>query len=952
MIAVGAIALAKINQLLIKFGDRLHLAMDNCPNQVILFGSVNDIAVATEQLQAMGAICTRLPFDRAYHTSLFAPVGVAFRAFYDSLNVGAGHTTLYSCATSAPFPTDVEAIRNLATQQWSSRVRFRETVLRLYEEGVRTFIEVGPSGNLTGFVSDILAGRDYLAIASNNQKHSGLEQIQNLLGRLFVNGHAVDFSPLYRDRHLQAIDFDVALATNIVPKPQPILALNMPIMRLSPDLTLASDAATLKKDTELQFISKNPIEESAINLAELVAAPQLNLVVSQENFEELNKQPPKSQESQEVAKTENSANGFNHQSLFDEVLNSKNALSTANYDSRLSLINAHFQLMADFLANQERVTNAIFSHFGHSRSSLQISEQNVRTFAETWPLLGKILEKNEQYLYCERRFEMGQDLFLHDHTIGGVLCDRHPELLPLPLIPFTVSMEILAEAAAYLVGGNKVVTGISNLRGYRWLSLDQGHLTLNIKATLQPQPDPDTWQVQVRLFLTSSDQEQGHLVFEGIVNLADSFAIPPTAVELKLTQPAASRWTDAELYSTGMFHGPRFQGVKHIHCWGKEGIEADLQVISIHNFFHERPNPTFQIDAGLLDAVGQLVGYWVSEQFGSDFNVFPFQVKAFDQYTGPLPAGSQVRCRATIKFIGDRQAIANFDCIDSQGRLIARIEAWQDRCFTVPEHYYHCRLQPSKAYLSRPWLQTETNLFVRRIDPFPEGFFSDAWRIWLRVLAHLVLNQNERDFWYNLSEQSKRRIDWLLGRIAAKDAVRQWAEQTLNLQLAPVDIEVGATSLGQPIIICAELEKLDLIPQISITHSHEHIVAVLSPPNTKVGIDLQRLEKLHVDDLLDVVVKSQERKWLDNLPTNEKQIRIVEFWCAKEAAAKALGIGLNGNPKNWEICAYLPEKRTINILYAGTVLPVKFWRFEQEVFAICCHSQLLQPHFESTFHLN
>jgi acyl transferase domain-containing protein len=43
--------------------------------------------------------------------------------------------------------------------QWAEPIRFRETIETMYADGVRVFLEVGPRGNLTGFVDDILAGR-------------------------------------------------------------------------------------------------------------------------------------------------------------------------------------------------------------------------------------------------------------------------------------------------------------------------------------------------------------------------------------------------------------------------------------------------------------------------------------------------------------------------------------------------------------------------------------------------------------------------------------------------------------------------------------------------------------------------------------------------------------------------------------------------------------------------
>src|SRR3546814_11678007 len=87
------------------------------------------------------------------------------------------YTTLFrsSASTCAPFPDDAEGIRELAARQWEHPVRFTETVQRLYEDGFRVFLEVGPSGNLTTFVGDTLRGKaDVLALARNNRRKAGL----------------------------------------------------------------------------------------------------------------------------------------------------------------------------------------------------------------------------------------------------------------------------------------------------------------------------------------------------------------------------------------------------------------------------------------------------------------------------------------------------------------------------------------------------------------------------------------------------------------------------------------------------------------------------------------------------------------------------------------------------------------------------------------------------------
>jgi hypothetical protein len=246
-------------------------------------------------------------------------------------------------------------------------------------------------------------------------------------------------------------------------------------------------------------------------------------------------------------------------------------------------------------------------------------------------------------------------------------------------------------------------------------------------------------------------------------------------------------------------------------------------VIPRDNFFRSSQNPRFQIDAGLLDAAGQLVAYWISEQSNMDFHVFPFRIEAFYQYQKSLPPGSKVLCRGIIGFINAQQVTASFDLLNTSGVVIARLEGWQDLFFKVPSKYFQCRMFPQTAYLSEPWSEIDPPHIGRYISPFPEGFMEGFGSILQRILAHLVLNAQEREFWYNLPPN--QRNDWLLKTITVKDLLRQWAQQKFKLDLAPVDVQILSYSSNKPVLYCRELEVLTPLPHISISYHHENIVA-------------------------------------------------------------------------------------------------------------------------------
>lgn len=201
LISLGGIAQEAISSLLQEFSGSLHLVADNCPNQVLLFISEEQRSTLIERLVELGGIYSEMPFDRAYHTPLFAAGANALRQFYEkTIALSESSVPVYSCSTAQPYPDSAQDTLEIAAMQWVRPVLFRDTIERLYEEGVRLFIEVGPSNSLTAFVENILKGRDYRAIATNTQAAPSLEHLQQALGQLFVEQVPLDLTPMYAGR--------------------------------------------------------------------------------------------------------------------------------------------------------------------------------------------------------------------------------------------------------------------------------------------------------------------------------------------------------------------------------------------------------------------------------------------------------------------------------------------------------------------------------------------------------------------------------------------------------------------------------------------------------------------------------------------------------------------------------------------------------------------------------
>jgi acyl transferase domain-containing protein len=245
LLAVGAVDPEQIAAEIAQREGRVYLAMDNCRHQKILFGEPDEIAALAQNLQNLGGICQVLPFNAAFHTPLSTPIRDLLLKYLRELPISTPDVPIFSCSTCEVFPTDPDAVREIAAGQWLTRVRFRETIERLHADAIRVFIEVGPSSHLTSFVQDILPKGEFLALASNERTRPGIEQIQRLLGQLYCHGFdSLDFSPFYRGRGISPL-LDLP-ETKRKPSLSKVLNLSIPFLKLS-DETIADTKRELSE---------------------------------------------------------------------------------------------------------------------------------------------------------------------------------------------------------------------------------------------------------------------------------------------------------------------------------------------------------------------------------------------------------------------------------------------------------------------------------------------------------------------------------------------------------------------------------------------------------------------------------------------------------------------------------------------------------------------------------
>lgn len=130
----------------------VEIANYNCPTQLVIAGDAAAVEKAGElALQAGAKRVVPLKVSGPFHTSLMAPAGEALAEKFRSVAFGEmSFPVLFNCK-GGPMEAG-ETIPELLVRQVQSSVYLEDTIRRMAEHGVDTFVEIGPGKTLSGFV--------------------------------------------------------------------------------------------------------------------------------------------------------------------------------------------------------------------------------------------------------------------------------------------------------------------------------------------------------------------------------------------------------------------------------------------------------------------------------------------------------------------------------------------------------------------------------------------------------------------------------------------------------------------------------------------------------------------------------------------------------------------------------------------------------------------------------
>ena len=131
------------------------IANYNCTGQIVITGEEGAVAAAAQSLTEAGAKrCVPLKVSGPFHSQMLADAGDRLGKVLEEVAL-CDIQVPYIANVTADYVTDKGQVKELLTKQVSSSVRWEQTIRRMIEDGVDTFIEIGPGKTLSGFMRKI-----------------------------------------------------------------------------------------------------------------------------------------------------------------------------------------------------------------------------------------------------------------------------------------------------------------------------------------------------------------------------------------------------------------------------------------------------------------------------------------------------------------------------------------------------------------------------------------------------------------------------------------------------------------------------------------------------------------------------------------------------------------------------------------------------------------------------
>ena len=547
--------------------------------------------------------------------------------------------------------------------------------------------------------------------------------------------------------------------------------------------------------------------------------------------------------------------------------------------------------------------------------------------------------------------------YLNDYAIGTAgVSHRNPQMRGLTLFAVPAGLEAMAECAKMLLPEMPLLR-IDRLRAPRWLAFRAGRLALRLTAEAGVLGKDGTRRVRVQIRPANAVEEESvrpaleaHFLFGPAI----PEPLPPEpAIPLVASTPVA--WSAEDIYPARLFQGPLLRNVRRVTGWGLNGIDYEVRIPSRANLVRGAEHPLFATLPLLLDAAVSGFPLWRSHERFHGAISLPFRCRCIRYYAAWVPEGTRLRCTLRVTNATARSVQVDILASDAQGHPILDIRGWEEVSDRAERPLHDFVMHPARNFITQPLPASllpegaEDVVGAIYVNAKPDFFVSNQ-ELWLNALAAAVLTPDELENFHGMGAHPHRRLEWLLGRTAAKEAVRRLLFRNHALYEPSADIAIWKDRLGKPHPVGAWQAQLSVPVDLSIAHTSGLVLAAATSSG-RIGFDVEAVTRDLTEEFLRAAFALEEQELAAK--SGDGPTAVLRFWCAKEAISKALGTGLRFAPADLRIRESDPATGVLKMelleqwaeqfpVFRGRRLAVKTCVRFGHAIAAC-----LLPHFDS-----
>ena len=181
MAAIIALDADKIEKVCDEIDGIVGIANYNCPGQIAISGQKDAVDKACDMLKEAGAKrCIPLNVSGPFHSPMLMGAGDKLANELESVQI---HDIVvpYVTNVTGDFVKDKSDVKKLLADQVSNSVKWIQCVEAMLNEGVDTFVEIGPGKTLSSFVKKIAKEQEKEVTIINIDKYEDLEKLEEII---------------------------------------------------------------------------------------------------------------------------------------------------------------------------------------------------------------------------------------------------------------------------------------------------------------------------------------------------------------------------------------------------------------------------------------------------------------------------------------------------------------------------------------------------------------------------------------------------------------------------------------------------------------------------------------------------------------------------------------------------------------------------------------------------